>query len=142
MSKWLRVSVFEKIDEYNNYRAYERNNNHNQIIIISSWIIIYMINFFIASYKMLTIKKLSHSTYSARSSKIYLYKRQTKKRNSLICSFFHCFFEKKFWAFFFRLRFRPRFVFNFWKTFEFEQEFRNENVRERCRVIDIKYHEY
>ena len=67
MSKQLRASVLEKVNEYNDYHVYECSGNHNHIVAVPLWIIVYVINFFIISYKVLTIMKLSYLTHSARS---------------------------------------------------------------------------
>ena len=64
-----------------------------------------------------------------RVSKIYLYKRQIKKRNSFICFFFFVFSKLSFSFFFelffllFLVRLRLRCIFFFWKIFKFKNLF-------------------
>ena len=78
-----------------------------------------------------------------RAFKIYLYKRQIKKRNSLIYLLLFRFLEALV-LFFFRTFFllflvRLHCVLFFLKIFEFEKEFR-EAVRNCRRVIDVILH--
>ena len=65
MNRWLYTNVVERIDKYNNYYIYERNDNYNHILIVLSWTIKCVINLFITSFKILTMMKLLHSTFNA-----------------------------------------------------------------------------